>query len=122
MNNSLVVQDYNTKFFKNYLKVYGHQETAIRFYSQEEFNTYKFATRVLVIIYDKQDYDEELKDIKNAARFLANRDEVRLAILNDAKIIKKLKKETSWFSRSSFNSFIVKRYDEKVFVTDMINN
>lgn len=23
MNNSLVIKDYNTKFFKNYLKVYG---------------------------------------------------------------------------------------------------
>lgn len=73
-------------------------------------------------MYDKSDYDEELKDIKNAGRFLANRDEVRIGFLNDPKLIRKFKKETSWFSRSGFNSFIVKRYDDKLFVNDMITS
>lgn len=123
MNQSKAIADYETKFFKNYLKHFGREETAAKFYSQEEFASYRYKTRVLVIVYEKNDYDEELKDIKQAARFLANREEIRIGLLFDQKLVRKYKKETSWFENSaSFNSFILKRYDGEIFVTDMINN
>ena len=75
------------------------------------------------MIYEKDDYDEEIKAIKDAGRFLASRRDLRIALLTDKKLIKKFKKENSTFfeSTESFTSLIVKRYDSKIFVQDLIH-
>ena len=76
---------------------------------------------MLVILFEKDDYDEELKDIRQASKYLSNREEVRIGLLSDKKLIKRYKKETSWFeSSAAFNSFIVKRYDGEMFINDLI--
>jgi hypothetical protein len=123
VNQSVYIQDYKSKFFKHYVKHHGEDLTALKFYTPVNYANLKYKTRVLVLIYEKGDYDEEIKEIKMAARFLANREEVRIGLVTDSKMIKKYKKEQpNWFkSRSSFNSMVIKRYDGEVFVVDLIS-
>jgi hypothetical protein len=60
----------------------------------------KYKTRVLFLIYEKSDYDEEIKEIKMAARFLANREEVRIGLVTDPMMVKNFKKEQPYWFRS----------------------
>lgn len=48
-------------------------------------------TRVVAFIYDKEDFLEELKNLKYAARYSAKREELRMGVVYDKKIIKKYK-------------------------------
>jgi len=45
---------------------------------------------------------------------------LRIAIVTDPKLVKKLKKETSWFGDASLNTLLVKRYDGEIFNLDLL--
>ena len=80
-------------------------------------------TRSIAFIFDKEDYPDEIKNLKESGRFSAKRDEMRLAMVTDKKIIKmyKAKYGTSWFPDSSYTTVILKRYDGQVFHLDLLN-
>ena len=69
--------------------------TSLKIYDDYLSKPYK--TRVIVFAYDRSDYDEEISKIKEAARTQAKREDFRMAICSDKKLIKKLKESTSWF-------------------------
>ena len=80
----------------------------------------KFDTRVILFVYNPDDYDEEILAIKNAALKSIDRPELVFGIVRDPKIVKKMKQTTSWFQ--SFNSLVVKRYDGEFFSMDMLDS
>lgn len=90
--------------------------------NSNELSLYKYTTRVLVLVFDKNDYDEDINEIKAGIRYLSNRPELRAGLVTDKKMLKKLKKETSWFeNESSFTSLVVKRYDGNIEIVDLMN-
>jgi hypothetical protein len=89
-------------------------------YLGDTYKDFKFKTRVIACVYNKGDYDEELEEIKLVARRSAANLNVRIATITDPKLIKVLKKETSWFGDASLNTVILKRYDGKIFNLDML--
>lgn len=46
---------------------------------------------MIAFIYDKDDFPDELKNLKATGRMSAKRDELRIALVTDKKIIKKYK-------------------------------
>jgi hypothetical protein len=73
----------------------------------------KLKTRVVAFFYDKTEYKAEFKELKEDARFLATRDNLRIGVVDNPRIIKKLKQkhQTAWFSAHSLSSLVLKRYD-----------
>jgi uncharacterized radical SAM superfamily protein len=51
----------------------------------------KVQTRVICFLWDVKEYKEELKALKNDARFLATRDNLRIGFVDDQRLIKKMK-------------------------------
>lgn len=84
------------------------------------YSSKKFKTRVIACVYNKGDYEEELNEIRSAARKSANRFNLRIAIVTDPRLVKSLKKETSWFGDASLNTIILKRYDDTMFNLDLL--
>ena len=84
------------------------------------YNDIKYKTRVIIAIYNKGDYDEELNNIKETARKSAHMLGMRIGYVSDPKLVKKLKKETSWFGDASMNSIILKRYDGETKFLDLL--
>ena len=74
------VDEKQSPFFKKGVQLLGIHE-----------NRLKYKTRVLVFIYDKEEYSSELKLIREAGRLLAQRLSIRLALVTDHKIIRKYK-------------------------------
>lgn len=70
-------------------------------------------TRVVVFIYDKDDYKEEYKQLIASARYLTSRFNLRIGVVSNKSIIKKMKKEMggNWFSSVAMSSVVLKRYD-----------
>jgi hypothetical protein len=87
---------------------------------EEIYKKFQFKTRVVVAIYNKGDYDEELQTIKEVARRSAHMHSLRIGLVSDPKLVKKLKKETSWFGDASLNTMILKRYDGELFNLDLL--
>mgnify|MGYP006893274618 CR=1 FL=1 len=118
MNNTLAPVE-NTKFFKKYTA-----SGEVRYLlTDSEMSSWKYKTRALTLMFEKNDYDEELNAIKMAGRYLANRLDLRIALMADKKVIKKLKRDSSWFENSSsFTSLVLKRYDDTIFISDLMND
>lgn len=51
----------------------------------------KVQTRVICFLWDKKEYKEELKNLKSDAKFLATRENLRIAFVDNQKLIKKMK-------------------------------
>ena len=70
-------------------------------------------TRVIAFISDKEDYQEELKNLKLAARYSAQRSELRVGVVYNKIVIKKYKSKygTTWFPDVSLTTIILKRHD-----------
>ncbi|CDW90844.1 UNKNOWN [Stylonychia lemnae] len=103
----------NTKFFdKNYLAL------------GDVFKNRKTKTRVIAFIYDKEDYTDELKNLRQTGRFSAKRDELRIALVPDKKIIKKYKAKygTLWFPEGTYSTIMLKRYDGQTFYSDLLGD
>ena len=79
-----------------------------------------YKTRIIVFIYNKGDYDEELDGIREDARKSALMLNMRIALVSDPKLVKRLKKETSWFGDASMNTMILKRYDGEIMNLDLL--
>jgi hypothetical protein len=51
----------------------------------------KYKTRVVCFFYDKDEYKPEIKNLRESARYLSLRDNLRIGIVDDKRIVKKLK-------------------------------
>ena len=46
---------------------------------------------------------------------------LRIALVTDHRLVKRLKKETSWFGDASLNTMILKRYDGEILNLDLLH-
>lgn len=83
----------------------------------------KTKTRVLAFIFDEEDYPDEILELKQAGRYSAKRDDLRIGLCTDKKIIKKYKSKHGplWFPDASYSTIILKRYDGQVFFLDLLS-
>lgn len=79
-----------------------------------DYDEDRFKTRVIAFIYNKEDYEGELKAVQAAARFSARRIGLRFALVTDVHIIKKYRETTSWFPSEAYSTIILKRYDGEI--------
>ena len=88
----------------------------------EKYQTLKYKTRVVVFVYNKGDYDEELEAVRYAARMSANRQDLRIGLVSKPKLVKQVKKseQGGWFGDASMNSIVLKRYDNEIFHVDLL--
>ena len=56
--------------------------------SNEQFKNYRLKTRLICFFYDKDEFKEEIKNLKNSARILASRSSLRVAMVTNTKLIK----------------------------------
>lgn len=105
--------DYQTTFFKKYQDIVPRME--------DHYNSLKYKTRVICFLYNKQEYKEEYKDLRNDAKFLATRDNLRIAFVDNQRLIKKMKLKYSvrMFSSISMSSLVLKRYDGDILNYDL---
>lgn len=90
--------------------------------SQPEHDKLTYVTRAVALLANRLDYVEESLAIKEASRFLANRRDLRVAMVTNNRLVKQLKAKTSLFENdSSYASLVVKRYDGNVKVFDLLN-
>lgn len=89
-------------------------------YLKDLYTNMKYKTRVILFIYNTGDYDEEIEKIRDIARKSAEMLNLRIGLVNDPRLVKKLKKETSWFGDASLNTMILKRYDGEVMNLDLL--
>ncbi len=82
----------------------------------------KTKTRVIAFIYDKEDYPDEVKNLRLTGRLSAKRDELRIGLVTDKKIIKKYKAKygTQWFPDASYSTVVLKRYDGQTYMLDLL--
>jgi len=70
---------------------------------------------MILFLSNKDDYDEEINNLKNAIREYANRIDFRAAVVYDIQLIKQYRQKTPWFGPDqSYSSIILKRYDDNV--------
>jgi hypothetical protein len=79
-------------------------------------------TRVLALVFDPEDFTDEISTLKQASRNSAKRDELRVALVTDKKIVKKYKANygTLWFPEGAYSALVIKRYDGKYFSHDLL--
>lgn len=104
--------DYQTNFFKK-------SEGVGRL--NDVYSQMKLKTRVVCFVWDKHEYREELKQIKRDARYLATRENLRIAVVDNQKLIKKYKAryQTRMFSSVAMSSLVLKRYDGELAYYDL---
>jgi len=73
-------------------------------------------------LFDKDDFTDELKAFRFAGKIGAKREELRIGMVTDKKLIKKYKASygTLWFPEGSYSSIVLKRYDGKIFHHDLL--
>ena len=76
-------KDYDTLFFKKS----GDSKPNIDDY----YKSLTVKTRVVGFFFDKEEYKSEIKQLKDTARFLSLRENLRIGIVDDKKLVKKLK-------------------------------
>ena len=74
-------------------------------------------TRVIMFVFEKKDMIQEYKDVKLAGRFSYKRDDLRIGVVYDRKIIKKYKSQygNSWFGDAQYNGLVLMRHDGMYF-------
>jgi hypothetical protein len=79
-------------------------------------------TRVLAFLMDIDDFADEIDTLKQTARYSAKRDELRVGMVLDKKIIRKYKANhgTLWFPEGSFSTLVLKRCDGRIFSHDLL--
>ena len=84
------------------------------------YDTHRTKTRVIAFMYDQEDFNDELNNLRAAARGSAIREELRVGMVTDKKLIKKYKANygTLWFSEGTYSTIVLKRYDGKTFFHD----
>jgi hypothetical protein len=66
----------------------------------EHWNQHRIKTHVVCFLYDKQEYKEELNNLRRDARLLATRDNLRIALVDNQRLVRKMK--TSKFGSKLF--------------------
>lgn len=63
-----------------------------------------------------------MKNLRLAGRMSAKRDELRIGLVTDKKLIKKYKAKNGnlWFPEVGYSTVILKRYDGQIFFYDFI--
>ena len=66
----------------------------------EQYTSLKHKTRVLVFMFDKEEYATEMKIIRDAGRLSAQRVSIRMGLVTDHKLIRlyKTRRGNSWFN------------------------
>ena len=90
-------------------------------------NSYKIRstkTRVVAFIFDKDEYEDDVKGLRLAGRLSAKREELRIGIVTNKKVIKRFrsKYEGLWFPDVVYSTIVLKRYDSQYFKFDLIND
>lgn len=86
------------------------------------YDRLQFKTRVLVFIFDKEEYATELKVIRDTARLLAARVSVRVGLVTDPKLIRlyKARNGNHWFNDEvQLSSVVLQRFDDQYFTYDV---
>lgn len=93
----------NTPFFKNTPAVL----------LGDEYLKSNVKTRVVVFMYDKEDFADELNTIRKAGRGSAGRIDLRLGIVTDGKVIKRFKARygSLYFPDGAHTSMVLMRND-----------
>jgi hypothetical protein len=86
----------------------------------DTYKNRKIKTRVIAFLFDKKDFNDELSNLRFAGKISAKRDELRIGMVTDKKLIKKYKANhgTLWFPEGSYSTIVLKRYDGKTFNHD----
>ncbi len=82
----------------------------------------KFKTRAVLFIYDKQEYKEEVASVRGDARVLATRDNLRVGLVDNQRLIRRLKAGrfgSRLFPPVSMSSLVLRRYDGELRVHDL---
>jgi len=102
----------NTPFFKDSpQRLYG-----------KEFDESKTKTRVVIFMYEKEDFKDEIKIMRKAGRFSSLRKDLRIAIVTDHKTLKRFKARfgSLYFPEGAHSSIVLKRNDGKTFMYDLM--
>ena len=97
--------DYNTTFLRQMSEVPS---------MAEQWAASKMKTRVVCFVYDKQEYKEELATVRAEARFLATRDNLRVGIVDNPRLVKKIKAGKyghTLFPEVGLSALVLRRYD-----------
>ena len=79
-----------------------------------------FHTRVIAFIYDKSEYKEDIKMLREKATMMANRYNLRIGIVTDPEIITVLKRSMQdLFENISLSFMALRRHDGHVFKIDL---
>ena len=76
-----------------------------------------FNTRVVAFFYDKSEYSEEIKLLKDSATHLSSRYNLRMGIVTDTSLIKEIKRSNPDFFMGEFgmSMLVLRRYDGEIF-------
>ena len=81
-------------------------------------------TRVLVFMFDKEEYDTEMKIIKDTGRLQAQRLSVRMGLVTDHKLIRlyRSRRGNSWFNDEvQLSTIVLQRFDKQSFPMDIFH-
>ena len=78
-------------------------------------------TRVIAFIYDKSDFAEEIKLLTNAGRYLSNRYNLRIGIVKDDKLVRRMREtHAELFPEVGMSCLVLRRYDGQLFKLNMM--
>ena len=74
-----------------------------------------FNTRVVAFFYDKSEYAEEIKILRETSTYLANRYNLRIGQVTDERLVSKMKKSHGdLFNDVGMSIMVLKRYDGSI--------
>ena len=82
----------------------------------------RIKTHVVCFLYDKGEYKEELQNLRREAKHLATRDNLRIALVDNPKLVRKMKigkYGNKLFAHVSMSSMDLRRYDGALKVLDI---
>jgi hypothetical protein len=106
--------DYNTTF----LRQLGDKIPDVTGHWDEQM----LKTRAVCFLYDKQEYIEELNHWRRDSRFLSTRDNLRMGLVDNQRLVRKLKAGKygpKLFPPVSMSSLVLRRYDGMIKLHDV---
>ena len=81
-----------------------------------------FNTRVVAFFYDKAEYKEEIRILRDTATYSAMRYNLRMGIVTDRKLVMQMKNSQllkTFFATGTNTQMILKRYDGELFSVNL---
>ena len=79
-----------------------------------------FNTRLVVFVYEKSDYGEELKKLRQVGAQQSSRYNFRIGLVTDKKLIEEMKRDhPEFFLDISLSVMTLRRYDGDLFKTNL---